>query len=51
MFKRFLSDNRAAEFSEVALVLAVVVLVAIAGYQVLGGQINDLVRRVAGMLG
>jgi len=50
MVKAFLKDTRAVEFSEVALMLAVVVLAAIGAYQLLGGKIQELVNNVANYL-
>jgi|AntAceMinimDraft_14_1070370.scaffolds.fasta_scaffold44173_1 Flp pilus assembly pilin Flp len=47
---RFLKDVRAAEFSEVALVLALVIVVAIGAYSLLGGNIAQIVTEVAGSL-
>jgi len=46
----FLEDTRAAEFSEVALILAIVVLAAIGAYQALGGKIQEVVQNVANSL-
>lgn len=48
IMKRFLSDNRALESTEVALLIAAVVLVAYAAYQVLGQKIADVVMEIAG---
>lgn len=48
VMKRFLSDNRALESTEVALLIAAVVLVAYAAYQVLGQKIADVVMEIAG---
>ncbi len=47
---RFLKDVRAAEFSEVALVLALVIVVAIGAYSLLGGNISQIITEVAGSL-
>jgi hypothetical protein len=47
---RFLQDQRAIETSEVAVIIAVVVLVAYGAYQLLGARIADVVRDVAGRL-
>ena len=47
---KFLRDVRAAEFSEVALIMAVVVLVAIAAYQALGSRIQEVVQNVVSNL-
>ena len=48
IMKRFLSDSRALESTEVALLIAAVVLVAYAAYQVLGQKIADVVMEIAG---
>ena len=48
IMKRFLSDVRALEFTEVALLIAAVVLVAYAAYQVLGQKIAAVVMEIAG---
>ena len=47
---RFLRDNTAIESSEVAVIIAVVVLVAFGAYQLLGQKIAAVVRDVAGRL-
>jgi hypothetical protein len=47
---RFLQDQRAIETSEVAVIIAVVVLVAYGAYQLLGARIAEVVRDVAGRL-
>lgn len=47
---RFLQDRKAIETSEVAVIIAVVVLVAYGAYQLLGARIADVVRDVAGRL-
>ena len=47
---RFLQDRRAIEMTEVALIIAVVVLIAYGAYQLLGGNIATMVRDVAGRL-
>ena len=46
-----LASTRGADFAEYALLLAGVVLVAYAGFSVLGGNIAALAQRVAGLLG
>ncbi len=48
IMKRFLSDSWALESTEVALLIAAVVLVAYAAYQVLGQKIADVVMEIAG---
>jgi len=50
MAKLFFRDTRAAEFSEVALVLALVILVAVGAYQALGGKIQEVVGNVVSTL-
>lgn len=47
MFK-FLKDNKGIESTEVALIIAAVVLVSYGAYVVLGGNINATVMDVAG---
>ncbi|MBI4928409.1 MAG: hypothetical protein HY835_11625 [Anaerolineae bacterium] len=47
---RFLRSKAAIETSEVAVIIAVVVLVAYAAYQLLGSRIAEVVRDVAGRL-
>ena len=47
---RFFRDNAAIESSEVAVIIAVVVLVAFGAYQILGEKIAAVVRDVAGRL-
>ena len=47
---RFLRDQRAIEMTEVALIIAVVVLVAYGAYKLLGGNIAAMVSDVAGKL-
>ena len=47
---RFLQDQRAIESSEVAVIIAVVVLVAYGAYQLLGQRIAEVVRDVASKL-
>jgi len=47
---RFFNDTRAAEFSEVALIMAVVILVAIGAYQALGGRIQEVIQNVVSNL-
>ena len=46
-----LASTRGADFAEYALLLAGVVLVAYAGFSMLGGNIAALAERVAGLLG
>ncbi len=47
---RFLRDRQAMETAEVAVIIAVVVLVAYGAYQLLGSRIAEVVRDVAGRL-
>jgi Flp pilus assembly pilin Flp len=47
---RFLQDRTAIETSEVAVIIAVVVLVAYGAYQLLGARIAQVVQDVAGRL-
>ncbi len=47
---RLLRDRSAIETSEVAVIIAVVVLVAYGAYQLLGAKIAEVVRDVAGRL-
>ena len=47
---RFLGDQHAIETSEVAVIIAVVVLVAYGAYQLLGARIAQVVQDVAGRL-
>ena len=47
---RFLRDQQAIETSEVAVIIAVVVLVAYGAYQLLGARIAQVVQDVAGRL-
>ena len=47
---RFIKDSAAIETSEVAVIIAVVVLVAYGAYQLLGARIAEVVRDVAGRL-
>ncbi|MCL4559850.1 MAG: hypothetical protein M1281_04440 [Chloroflexi bacterium] len=47
---RFLKDNAAIETSEVAVIIAVVVLVAYGAYQLLGQKIAQVVQDVAGKI-
>jgi len=47
---KFFNDTRAAEFSEVALVLALVIIVAIGAYSLLGTKITEVVQDVAASL-
>ena len=47
---RFLQDQQAIETSEVAVIIAVVVLVAHGAYQLLGARIAQVVQDVAGRL-
>jgi len=47
---RFLQDHQAIETSEVAVIIAVVVLVAYGAYQLLGEKIAEVVRDVAGKI-
>jgi hypothetical protein len=48
MMKRFLSDNAALESTEVALLIAAVVLVAYGAYRILGQRIAEVVMDIAG---
>jgi Flp pilus assembly pilin Flp len=47
---RFLKDSAAIETSEVAVIIAVVVLVAYGAYQLLGQKIAQVVQDVAGKI-
>jgi hypothetical protein len=47
---RFVIGKKAIETSEVAVIIAVVVLVAYGAYQLLGSRIAEVVRDVAGRL-
>lgn len=47
---RFLKDTVAIETSEVAVIIAVVVLVAFGAYQLLGQKIVQVVQDVAGKI-
>ena len=47
---RFLQDQRAIETSEVAVLIAVVVLVAYGAYQLLGTRIAQVVQDIAGKI-
>jgi hypothetical protein len=47
---RFLKDTAAIESSEVAVIIAVVVLVAYGAYQLLGQKIAQVVQDVAGKI-
>ena len=47
---RFLKDTVAIETSEVAVIIAVVVLVAYGAYQLLGQKIAQVVQDVAGKI-
>jgi len=47
---RFLNDNRGIESTEVALIIAVVVLVAYGAYRLLGQNIAAIVTDVAGRI-
>ncbi len=47
---RFLRDNRGIESTEVALIIAVVVLVAYGAYKVLGSNIAAIVNDIASKL-
>ncbi len=47
---RFLSDTAAIETAEVAVIIAVVVLVAYGAYQILGQKIAQVVQDVAGRI-
>ena len=47
---RFLKDNRAIESTEVALIIAVVVLVAYGAYRLLGQNIATIVNDIAGKI-
>ena len=48
---RFLTDTAAIESSEVALIMAVVVMVAYGAYKYLGESIRNIVNNVASMIG
>lgn len=47
---RFLNDNRGIESTEVALIIAVVVLVAYGAYKLLGQNIASAVADIAGRI-
>ena len=47
---RFLNDHAAIESSEVAVIIAVVVLVAFGAYQLLGQKIVEVIMNVVGKL-
>ena len=47
---RFIKDNRGIESTEVALIIAVVVLVAYGPYKLLGQNIATIVTDVAGKI-
>ena len=47
---RFLQDQRAIETSEVAVLIAVVVLVAYGAYQLLGTRIAQVIQDIAGKI-
>jgi hypothetical protein len=47
---RLLKDRRASEYSEVGMVLFLVVLVGIAAFELLGNNVSDVVDRVANSL-
>jgi hypothetical protein len=47
---RFLKDRSAIESSEVAVIIAVVVLVAYGAYQLLGQKIVEVVKDISGRL-
>ncbi len=47
---QFLRDRKAIEMTEVALIIAVVVLIAYGAYQLLGNNIAAMVSDVAGRL-
>lgn len=46
----FLKDNRGIESTEVALIIAVVVLVAYGAYRLLGQNISAIVTDIAGRI-
>jgi len=48
---RLLEDRRGAELSEVGLVLALVVVVAVVALRLLGANISDVLNRVASTIG
>ena len=50
MALRFLKDNRGIESTEVALIIAVVVLVAYGAYRFLGQNIAAIVTDIAGKI-
>ena len=47
---RFIKDNRGIESTEVALIIAVVVLVAYGAYKLLGQNIATIVTDIAGKI-
>ena len=47
---RFMRDNKGIEFTEVALIIAVVVLVSYGAYKLLGSNIAATVQDIAGRI-
>lgn len=47
---RFIKDNKGIESTEVALIIAVVVLVSYGAYRVLGNNIAAVVQDIAGRI-
>jgi len=50
LYVRMLNEAKAIESTEVAVIIAVVVLVAIGAYTLLGGKISEVVTDVAGRI-
>jgi Flp pilus assembly pilin Flp len=50
LYVRMLNEAKAIESTEVAVIIAVVVLVAYAAYALLGGKISEVVTDVAGRI-
>lgn len=50
LYVRLLNEKKAIESTEVAVIIAVVVLVAIGAYTLLGGKISEVVTDVAGRI-
>jgi len=48
---RLLKDRQGAELTEIALVLALVVVAAIIALRLLGTNIRDLLSQIAGVIG
>ena len=50
LYVRLLNEKKAIESTEVAVIIAVVVLVAIGAYTLLGGKISEVVTDAAGRI-